>query len=43
MYNQDLRAQRASFDFDIEPFFTYSPFTSSGMQPVAGMSLKLSF
>ena len=43
MYNQDLRAQRASFDFDIEPFFTFSPFTSSGMQPVAGMSLKLSF
>ena len=43
MYNQDLRAQRASLDFNVEPYFTYIPYTSNGLQPVAGLSLKVNF
>lgn len=44
MYEQDLRAQRASLDLSLEPFFAYSPTSLNGdIQPVAGLSLKLSF
>ena len=44
MYYQDLRGQRASLDFNIEPFITYA---QAGMQssplPVAGLSMRVSF
>ena len=43
MYNQDLRAQRSSLDLNIEPFFAYTPCPSVGLQPVSGISLKVSF
>lgn len=43
MYNQDLRAQRASLDFKIEPYFAYTSYSAKGLQPVAGLSLKLNF
>lgn len=43
MYNQDLRAQRASLDFNIEPYFAYTPYTSNALRPVAGLSLKINF
>lgn len=43
MYNQDLRAQRASLDFNLEPYFAYTPYSMNGMQPVAGLSLKVNF
>ena len=43
MYNQDLRAQRSSLDFNIEPFFAYTPCPSVGLQPVSGISLKVNF
>ena len=43
MYNQDLRNQRASFDFNIEPYFTFAPAASNVLQPAAGLSLKLNF
>lgn len=43
MYNQDLRAQRASIDYRLEPYFAYTPNSANGLQPVAGLSLKLNF
>ena len=43
MYYQDLRAQRASLDFGLEPYFACAPYSVSGMQPVAGLSLKVRF
>ena len=45
MYNQDLRAQRASLDFKIEPFFAYTPtgITTNNFTPTAGLTMKLSF
>ncbi len=45
MYNQDLRAQRASLDFKIEPFFAYTPtdISTGGFTPTAGLTMKLSF
>lgn len=45
MYNQDLRAQRASLDFKIEPFFAYSQtdISTNGFTPAAGLTMKLSF
>ncbi len=43
MYNQDLRAQRASLDLKLEPFFSYMPYNTTGVQPVTGLSLKVNF
>ena len=43
MYNQDLRAQRASLDLKLEPFISYLPDSNSGLQPVTGLSLKVNF
>ncbi len=45
MYNQDLRAQRASLDFRIEPYFAYTPTGGpiGSLAPAAGLSLKLNF
>ncbi len=45
MYNQDLRAQRASLDFRIEPYFAYTPTEGliGSLAPAAGLSLKLNF
>lgn len=43
MYNQDLRARRASFDCKIEPYFAYTPSTPNHLQPVGGFSLKVNF
>lgn len=45
MYWQDINTQRYSFNFDIEPLLTCAPAagTPNNMQPVAGLSVKLSF
>lgn len=43
MYNQDLRALKASLDYSIEPYFAYTPYSSEGLQPIAGLSLKVNF
>ena len=43
MYNQDLRALRASMDFKVEPYFAYTPYAAGAVKPVAGLSLKVNF
>lgn len=44
MYYQDLRGQRASLDFNVEPFVTYAQTETFGsMKPVAGLSMRVSF
>jgi hypothetical protein len=43
MYNQDLVAQRASLDVGLSPYFAYTPYGSVGLQPVTGLSLRVSF
>ena len=45
MYNQDLRAQRASLDLKIEPYLSGMPAGLTGDTPVlaAGLSVKLTF
>ncbi len=43
MYNQDLRSQMSSLDLHLEPYFSYTPVSTSGVQPVTGLSLKLNF
>ena len=43
MYNQDLRAQRASLDFNVEPYFAYTPYAPGAVKPVAGLSFKVNF
>ena len=44
MYYQDLRGQRASFDLNVEPYITYAQTgTFGGPQPVAGLSMRVSF
>lgn len=45
MYWQDINTQRYSFNLDVEPLLTCTPAagTANNMQPVAGLSVKLSF
>lgn len=43
MYNQDLRAQRASLDLKVEPYFASTASSPNGSQPIAGLSLKVTF
>ena len=44
MYDQYLRAQRASLDMKVEPFFSYVPIGSTAnFQPTAGLTMKVSF
>lgn len=45
MYWQDINTQRYSFNLDVEPLLTCAPAagTANNMQPVAGLSVKLSF
>lgn len=43
MYLQDLARQRSALDFDMSPYFTCAPMGESKLQPVAGMSLRVSF
>jgi hypothetical protein len=43
MYNQDLRALRAGLDIKFEPYFAYAPNIANSLQPVAGLSLRVSF
>lgn len=45
MYYQDIRSQRASLDFKIEPFFAYAPTGASTntSKPAAGLSMTLTF
>ena len=44
MYYQDLRGQRASLDFNVEPFVIYAHTETFGsVKPVAGLSLRVSF
>lgn len=45
MYRQDINTQRYSFNLDVEPLLTCAPAagTANNMQPVAGLSVKLSF
>lgn len=44
MYYQDIRAQRASFDFNIEPFFAYTPTgINNTITPTTGLTLRFSF
>lgn len=45
MYWQDINTQRYSFNLDVEPLLTCAPAagTPNNMQPVAGLSVKLSF
>ncbi|MBR6269216.1 MAG: hypothetical protein IKR30_01435 [Bacteroidales bacterium] len=43
MYNQDLLLQRASIDIDVAPFITYTPTYYNGLQPCAGLALKVNF
>ena len=45
MYNQDLRAMRASLDIKLEPYFAYVPtgMTANRLTPTAGLSLMVSF
>lgn len=45
MYWQDINTQRYSFNLDVEPLLTCAPAAGAlnNMQPVAGLSVKLSF
>lgn len=44
MYYQDLRGQRTSLDFNVEPFVIYAQTETFGsVKPVAGLSLRVSF
>lgn len=44
MYYQDIRSQRASLDIKLTPYFAYTPTNvSGGLQPAAGLSLRVSF
>lgn len=45
MYWQDINTQRYSFNLNVEPLLTCTPAagTANNMQPVAGLSVKLSF
>ncbi len=44
MYYQDIRSRRAALDVQLTPFFAYTPTNvSGGLQPAAGLSLKVSF
>jgi hypothetical protein len=47
MYFQDLNGRRAAIDLGFEPYFTLAPsssaVTGNAFQPVAGMSMRLSF
>ncbi len=44
MYYQDIRSQRASLDVKLTPYFAYTPTNvSGGLQPTAGLSLRVSF
>lgn len=45
MYFQDLRAQRATLDFKIEPFFSYAPtgISTNTFTPTTGLTMKLNF
>lgn len=44
MYYQDIRAQRASIDFNIEPYFAYTPSgIGNSLTPTTGLTLKLNF
>ena len=47
MYYQDLYGRRAAVDLGFEPYFTLAPsssaVTGNAFQPVAGMSMRLSF
>ena len=47
MYYQDLYGRRAAIDLGFEPYFTLAPsssaVTGNAFQPVAGMSMRLSF
>lgn len=44
MYYQDLRSIRAGVDFKVEPYFTCTPTgQTNGLQPAAGLSLRLNF
>lgn len=45
MYWQDINTQRYSFNLDVEPLLTCAPAagTANNMQPVAGLSVRLSF
>jgi len=43
MYNQDLRSKMSSMDMRLEPYFAYTLTSPTGLQPVTGLSLKLSF
>lgn len=42
MYYQDIRAQRSSLDFKIEPFLSYTPSGASTntLAPTAGLAMK---
>lgn len=47
MYYQDLYGRRSAIDLGFEPYFTLAPsssaVTGNAFQPVAGMSMRLSF
>ena len=43
MYNQALRAQSASLDLKVEPYFASTASSPNGSQPIAGLSLKVTF
>lgn len=44
MYNQDIRSQRTSqLEYSISPCLTYTPCINNELQPIAGLSLSLSF
>lgn len=44
MYYQDLCGKRSAAELNIEPFLSYTPATmQNGIQPAAGLSMKLSF
>ena len=43
MYYQDTRGRRASWDMHLQPNLAFAPAASGSVEPVAGLSLSLSF
>ena len=43
MYYQDIRGMHSSLDIKLQPYFAYTPVSTTTLAPAAGLSLRLSF
>lgn len=43
LYIRDMRKLHSGLDIDMAPYFTYAPSSATPYQPVAGLSLKMTF